>query len=160
MQEHKYIGLTKGKVAIVDAEDYERINARKWYARTFRNVWYASANGPKVKGKRLCTLHMHHFVLAPQEGMVTDHINGNGLDNRRSNLRLVTKFENAWNKKVSSRNKTGLKGISYRKDRNYWVAKITVNRQTIRLGAFKLAEEAHKAYMEKAKELHGEFFRA
>lgn len=86
-----------------------------------------------------------------------DHINGDGLDNRRSNLRLATRYENARNARLRKDSPFKLKGVT--KDRDHWRARITVNKKQIYLGQFDNPEDAHKAYCEAAKIHHGEFAR-
>jgi len=91
------------------------------------------------------------------EGKVIDHINGNGLDNRLSNLRLCSQAENVLNSKVSKNSKTGVKGVSYETERKKYRAQISKNNKLYFLGRFDKLEEAEKAYKEASKELHGEF---
>ncbi len=86
-----------------------------------------------------------------------DHINGNVQDNRLSNLRQATNAQNRYNTKLNIRNKIGLKGVSFAKDRNKWAAHISANGRSRTLGYFATPEEAHAAYCKAAKELHGEF---
>lgn len=93
--------------------------------------------------------------------MLVDHINGNGLDNRRSNLRLATAFQNLANMAIRPHT-SQYKGVSYYKHRTSykkWVAEIRCNRKRVRLGAFESEIEAARAYNEAAKNLFGEFAR-
>jgi len=100
----KTISLSQGKVARVDEEQFEWLNAWKWCAHKGRNTWYAvrrdySGDKPKM-------VSMHRLLLGPPPGMETDHRNGDGLDNRRSNLRACTRRQNQMNK----RKQTGCMG--------------------------------------------------
>ena len=91
---------------------------------------------------------------------VIDHINGDGGDNRISNLREATKTQNQWNRKVSMRTKSGLKGAFFHKRSGKWASSIKVHDKHIRLGIFATPEEAHLAYMSAAQKAHGEFYRS
>jgi hypothetical protein len=88
---------------------------------------------------------------------VVDHINGNGLDNRRCNLRLATVGQNNMNKGPGSNNTSGQKGVYWRPDKNSWSAEIVANGNKVRLGYFKNFDNACAAYREAAREMHGEF---
>jgi hypothetical protein len=92
------------------------------------------------------------------DGMFTDHINHDTLDNRRSNLRICTALQNQWNRKLSRTNTTGRVGIYWEEDRQKWRATITRNYKAYRLGRFDSMEEAAEAYDAKARELRGEFY--
>lgn len=92
-------------------------------------------------------------------GEKIDHINGNGLDNRRDNIRLATHTQNMRNTKLRKNNKTGYKGVMWNTRRRKFQTYITVNSKLIYLGQFDLAEEAHKAYCDAAVKYHGEFAR-
>ena len=92
------IPLTRGKFAIVDPEDYDRLSSIRWYANKSPHTWYAVhslTNGKKEKRKNL---YMHHLVIKIPPSMRCDHINHNGLDNRKANLRPVTHTQNVWNR--------------------------------------------------------------
>ncbi len=93
----RYIPLTKGHYAIVDADDYERINAFLWVSHHDKNSDYAQHTLPKCNGKQR-NEKLHHAIMGiPPKGLMIDHINGNGLDNRKSNLRLVSNRANCAN---------------------------------------------------------------
>jgi hypothetical protein len=94
----KYIPLTKGLFAIVDDDDFDRINSVLWISHIDKNCVYAQRALPKKNGRQ-CAEKMHHAIIGkPPIGLMIDHINGNGLDNRKSNLRVVTNRENCQNK--------------------------------------------------------------
>lgn len=149
----KEIPLSQGKVALVDAADYDELMQWKWYAVTNHRNWYAERNIYGVNGKHTKT-RMHN-VLMGIKGV--DHINGNGLDNRRSNLRLATNQQNAFNKRHYGRGSSVYKGVYRRKDTNKWAARIMFNAKNINLGCFCDEVEAAMAYDAKARELFGEF---
>lgn len=95
----KEIPLTKGLVAIVDDDDYERVCVFSWYAMPRKYTAYAARSGPRDEQGHREYIPMHRFILGirPEDGGVVDHINRNGLDNRRSNLRVTNKSGNALN---------------------------------------------------------------
>ena len=138
------IPLTRGKVALVGDTDYLELSKYKWYAKKAGNIFYAVRNSPTVGGKR-CQIRMHAAIAGiPPKGMETDHINGNGLDNRRENLRVVTTRENQQNRhmKKSSR----FPGVSWEEWRQKWKAQIAVNRKNHNLGRYNSEEAAARRY--------------
>jgi hypothetical protein len=144
--------LTKGKFAIVDPEDFERINQYKWYY----NKGYALRN-IRRNGKK-CAIFMHSFVCPVPPGMFTDHINRNRLDNRKANLRPATFQQNIWN--ASRKRKTSAspyKGVTWSRQHRKWIARIYVGTKAVHLGFFKDDIKAAKAYDKAAKELRGEY---
>lgn len=146
------IPLTQGKVAIVDEADAEMVSRYRW---CYLNVGYA-ARHERIDGKDRMIL-MHRFLLGASPEQLVDHINGNGLDNRRENIRLCTKADNQRNQRRNSKNTTGYKGVSFDKARGKYIASIQVLGTQIHLGRFSTAEEASKAYEEAASRYHGEF---
>lgn len=149
----KYIKLTKGKRAIVDNEDFERLSSLNW---SFTNGYAAK----KVKGNK--NLFMHTFIMNCPKDKKIDHKNGNGLDNRKTNLRICTQAQNIANQKIGTRNISGYKGVSYfkaGKRLKRWVAKIVVNYRQKHLGYFDNKKEAALAYNEAAKKYFGEYAR-
>lgn len=148
----KAIELNKGRIAIIDDEDFEVIAQYRWWVSC---GGYACR---KVKmGRKWAQVFMHHWILPRKEGFHHDHKNGNRLDNRKCNLRYATDVQNACNVSLRKTSKTKLKGVDIYKGK--WRARITINRKTINLGYFTSPHEAHSAYLVKAKELHGEFHR-
>lgn len=148
--------LTQGKVVLVSDEDYEELNKHKWYAYKCANTFYAQRTLTIGVGKYR-TVRMHSIVMKTPKRMETDHINGNGLDNRRENLRVCTRSENLMNQKRGINNTSGYKGVSWHKGTEKWQSKIAAKGKRIYLGLFKEKEEAHKAYCEASKRYHGEF---
>ena len=154
----KRIKLTKGKFAIVDDEDYERIAQHKWFAFYSWRHWRA-ARSVKANGKRH-SVYMHHEVMGRVAGRMIDHRNRNGLDNRKSNLRRCTKSQNARNGFRVIRGKTSrYKGVcsSGVCICRPWLATLTKNGKQINLGRHATQKEAAQAYDHAAREHFGEF---
>lgn len=149
----RLIRLTQGKFAIVDGEDYEKVNNYQWFAWEDKNTWYAGRNY-RVSGKRK-TQPMHAFILSTTSQI--DHVNCNGLHNYRSNLRECTSHENSMNRMPRINCSSKYKGVGKYRDTGKFTAKIGYNYKTIHLGYFTNEIEAAKAYDAKAKELFGEF---
>lgn len=148
----KELLLSKGRVAIVDDEDFEELTEYNWWY----DGRYAVSNIEKG-GKR--KVYMHRFLLQPENGLLVDHKNGDCLDNRRVNLRIATYRENSANCRLHKHNTTGFKGV-YRYSpgkSKKWRAAITYKDKQISLGYFTNPIEAADAYNKKAKELFGEF---
>ena len=153
-----YIPLTQGKEAIIDADDLHLIGGRLWCAKEGRNTFYAF----RIEGSvgREKHFRMHRVIMGnPDKSVVVDHIDGNGLNNTRSNLRLVTASENSRNSKLSKRNTSGYKGVYWQKSLNKWGAKICLEKKQHFLGYFNTPEEAYEVYCLASKRLHGEFGR-
>lgn len=102
---------------------------------------------------------LHRFILNAPKNKQIDHINGNGLDNRKSNLRLCTPQENARNRTKQKNNKSGLKGVSFDKTRNKWVARIKIQNRYKFLGRFESKELAYSKYTEVGQIHHKQFFK-
>ena len=146
------IPLTRGKFAIVDADDYYRLAKFTWHANEqAQNIFYAagSRNGKGLK--------MHRVIMNAPDHLFVDHIDRNGLNNCRSNLRLCTPAQNNCNV-VSGRGTTSkYKGVCWDKRGKNWRAVIQSNKKTYHLGTFADEIAAARAYDEKAKVLHREF---
>lgn len=155
----KKIPLTQGFVAIVDAADYEWLSQWNWAILKRGPLLYAKRNAWLGDGKRR-SVQMHRLVLGLTDPSIhIDHIDGNGLNNTRGNLRICTQQENMRNRRLNSNSTSGYKGVSWYKDRAKWHAQIVVNGKYHHLGHFITAEEAARAYDAAAIELHGEFAR-
>ena len=144
----RYIALTKGKFAIVDAADYEELNRYKWNAMKVGGKWYARRS--IVGGVVL----MHRQIMNAPDDMLVDHINGNGLDDRRVNLRLCTAQQNCSNSRPRGGASQYL-GVSPHGDK--WKAQLMHKGEIFRFGLFDDEVEAAKARDAKAFELQGEF---
>lgn len=145
------IKLTQGKYALVDREDYERLNQYKWYF----NGQYAVRHSPTLNGKR-GTIWMHREILKPSYGFVTDHINRDRLDNRRVNLRDCTPAQNRVNSKKRTDNTSGFIGVTYEVKKKLWIAQVEANGKN-RKRRFKKKEDAAKYYNELARTSFGEY---
>jgi hypothetical protein len=155
----KAIGLTQGKEALVDDGMYEELNKYKWRARCSCGRWYANRWSSMVNGERYL-IHMHRVVLLTPEGMATDHINGDGLDNRRENLRLATNSENNQNRINKRRRCTSnFKGVYWHNETKKWSSGIRLAGKQIYLGEFISEIQAALAYDEASKKYFGEFAR-
>ena len=147
----RYIPLTRGKHAIVDAADFAALSKYKWYAQATDGgrTFYA------CRTRRGRAYAMHRQIMKPPKGMVVDHINGNGLDNRRCNLRVCTQLQNSQNSRRRRPGKSRFRGVFPRGDK--WEAKVQHNGKDNYLGLFDTEVEAAWARDAKALELAGEF---
>ncbi|MGA2171931.1 MAG: HNH endonuclease [Sedimentisphaerales bacterium] len=157
------IPLTQRQYAIVDCDDYERLTKWKWYALKSRRTYYAARNEwqrTAVKKRKCKMIMMHNEVLRPAEGMLADHRNDNGLDNRKANLREATQEENARNRR-KARTKSGsiYKGVWYLKRDGRWAARIRVDGCAKHIGVYDDEAAAAKAYDRAAREYYKEFAR-
>lgn len=155
------IKLTKGLVAIVDAEDYEYLQQWVWSAvgdTRCKDKIYARGSRRNELGER-CTISMHRAVLRDAISEVIDHINHDGLDNRKVNLRPATHSENMRNRKRNVNKGSGLpKGVFYSNGcKNRFAAQVRKDGVLYRLGVFDTPEKAAAAYAAGAKKLFGEF---
>jgi hypothetical protein len=145
------IELTQGRVALVDDCDFDWLSQWNWYF----------ANGYAVRGERhpegkSQMILMHRVIMNAPDGMHVDHINGDGLDNRRSsNLRLCNHSQNQANRGPSSNSRSGIKGVWWHHQK--WQAAIKIDGRTIHLGYFDHAADAAAAYDQAAIKYHGEF---
>lgn len=155
----KEIPLTKGMVALVDDEDYELVSQYRWFARQHRNTYYATRNYRDEHGRKR-PVDMHLLLMGRDEaGREVDHADGNGLNDQRANLRWATPSEQRRNSAMHRDNRTGFKGVSFDKERGMFVAQLTSNYQKVFHARFRTAEEAARAYDEKAREVFGSFAR-
>ena len=153
------ITLTRGMVALIDDEDLELVlgRATAWKAvrsrlKNFPDQFYAQCW--QKKGEPYFS--MHRLIMNAQRGWVVDHINGDGLDNRRSNLRLVTYSQNAANRRARAGGTSRFKGVTWHKQSKKWQAVIRVNGRPMYLGVFADESDAAAAYNKAAIEGFGE----
>lgn len=146
------IKLTQGKFALVDEQDFEWLNQWKWFVVKDGNTHYASRHIYK-DGKRT-TSRMHREIINPPKDLLIDHINRSGLDNRRNNLRIVTTFQNQWNRKPA-KNLSGHEGVRW--DKGKWRIDMRVNNKNIYFGRFVELKDAIEARQQIKRQYRGEF---
>lgn len=147
----RLIPLTRGKFAVVDAEDYPELSKFIWFAAESRRTCYA------VRWQDRESVKMHREIIKAPADLVVDHKDHDGLNNCRSNLRLATRTQNCQNARVWSKKTSKYKGVVWHKRKEKWAVRIAANKKTHRLGYFESEIEAAKAYDEAAKRIHGEF---
>ena len=154
----KTIPLTQGKATTVDEADYDRpeVGGRHWAAMRNGRQWYAARRAPGP-GSRHLLLHRVVLGLVPGDPAV-DHINGDGLDNRRENLRLATKAQNGMNQ-AKTHGVSQFKGVYWDKVNRKWVAQVRAGAKVRFLGRFDSEEDAAQAYDAAAREAFGEYAR-
>lgn len=151
---HILVGKEVKGVAIVSDEDYESLSRYKWYIKPSKHTSYASRWD---KGRNVL-MHRQILGIANSPSQVqTDHINRNGLDNRRENLRVVDQSLNNVNRGMQRNNSSGHRGVYFAKHMNKWKAQIKTKGKMTHIGYFSDKQEAAKAYNAKAKELWGEY---
>jgi hypothetical protein len=146
------VPLSRGSAAIIDAVDLPLVRGHNWTLSTAKDrpdyaVW-------RPNGR---TVYLHRLILGAGEGEFVDHLDRDGLNCRRSNLRRSTPQGNMANVAKRSTNSNLYKGVRKRCDRRRWTARIQFNGHGIHLGSFDRAEDAARAYDAKARELFGEF---
>lgn len=153
----KEIQITQGKKVLVSDEDFKEVSKYKWS--------YSASTGYAVrKGRKNCneprTVHMHRVILKAKANEQVDHINGNKLDNRKSNLRIASVQKNSFNRKKPQIKCTSqYKGVLKRKNSTKWEARIKINNKAIYLGKYVHEIDAARAYNEAAQKYFGEFAR-
>lgn len=150
-----YVPLTKGYEAVVDASDVSLVEGLNWHSKPDKRCVYARANVQKNDGTRT-TITMHKLLTG---FALTDHKNGDGLCNRRSNLREATIEQNNRNVAKPRTNTSGIKGVNWDRRRNKWRALISIGNKSVHLGYFAAPEDAATAYAEASAKYHGKFGR-
>lgn len=140
----KEIPLTQGKSALVDDEDYPRLSKPRWYAQKDGRTWYAGRHSQTDPAGNRHLILMHRAIIDLPKGMEIDHINGNGLDNRKENLRVVTKRQNQQNWHIRKTSK--YPGVGWHKGKGRWQAQIRIKGKKTHLGYFTDELEAATTY--------------
>ena len=147
----RQIILSRGKVTIVDVNDYDWLSQWKWHMchdYAVRNIRIAS-------GRKL--IYLHKFILDASNNTEVDHVSRDTLDNRRCNLRLATRSQNQINTRKIIGTTSKYKGVSWKTSNRKWVAQIQSNKKKIFIGYFDYETQAALAYNNKAKEFFGDF---
>jgi len=154
----KKIPLTPEGYALVDDADFIELSKWAWHRETRGSggLYYAR-RGSYYYGKVKKPKAMHRYLMDASKGEIVDHINGDTLDNRRSNLRICTVKQNAYNRAKYKNNSSGVKGVHRHK--NYWRARIQYNGKRLHIGLYEKLEDAMSAYDQMATKLYGEFKR-
>lgn len=142
--------LPSGSVVLFDEQDQDLVFAHRWFPQRTKLVVYART------GSRDGGLYMHRLIMQPRPGFVVDHKNGNGLDNRRANLRVCTQAQNGCNSGKKRQHKR-FKGVYLDRRRGLWFAQLFVNRKSFFGGYHPTEIEAAQAYDDLARKNHGEF---
>lgn len=150
--------MAQPKYAKVDPADYKRLRGYEWLAKKSNKSFYARGCVEDSKTAKMKATYLHQKILQVPQGLVVDHINHDGMDDRRANLRAATRAQNIRNrKKFAKSSGSKYKGIYFRKKTRKWEATITFERKKIFLGYFRDEIDAAKAYDRAARKYHGEF---
>ncbi len=149
---HAEIPLKNGYFAIIDLQDVEKAKEFGWILDDTKDNWYVQT----CTGTPRRTVRLHRFLLGVTKGLTVDHVDGNGLNNLRSNLRISTQTQNSRNRRKIKKKTSKYKGVHVR-DNGKFRATIRVNRKLINIGTFTDEIEAAVAYNEYAKIYFGEF---
>jgi len=143
-----------GQVSLIDKDDLDIVKDYGWYSnyKKSTNSYYAKT---EINNK---AISMHRLILDAPKDKQVDHVDHNGLNNRKSNLRLCNQSENSRNKRMQSNNTSGFRGAYLEKKTGKYKARIMVNRKQMYLGSYETAKEASDVYQEAAKRLHGKFY--
>lgn len=156
----KRIRISSGHYAIVDDIDYPLVSKYTWTLSKSGNRLYAITTKRRtpIKYSKRDTIYLHRLIMNVSGWHnCVDHINGDGLDCRRSNIRLCTRGQNAMNLKIRVDNSSGYKGVYFNQQRKKYAAQIQIDKKTKFLGLFHTKEEAAEKYNEYALMYYGEF---
>ncbi len=153
------IPLSQNKFAIIDREDYQIVSQYKWhihigkYAATTQHIGY-------WRTRKTIIITMHDLIMGKKKGFSIDHIDGDGFNNTRENMRVCTHQQNLFNQKLNKANTSGYKGVYWHKQAKKWLAAIMVNQKHISLGVFLDKLDAVDARKKAEIEYFGEFRRS
>jgi hypothetical protein len=156
----KEIPLTQGMTAVVDDEDYARVSRYSWRAKRKRDgrTTYAYATIASVSSRTgRVDVALHRLVMDAPADRQIDHIDGDGLNNRRANLRLATHAQNQANRNKQANNRSGFKGVYKTTGSESWQSILRFNRHNYGIKTCKTKEEAARWYDRAARVVHGEF---
>ena len=154
---------------LFDEKDREKVESHTWTIVNPRdNTYYANTMIPHPDGgwsisskgkrrRRRTGLSLHRLIMDPPKNMIVDHINHNGLDNRKENLRICTHKDNMRNRRKQKNNISGYKGVRYRKKHKKFVAQIKKYDKQVHIGCYETIEEAAMAYDANARHYYGEY---
>ena len=145
------------EVALVDHDDLALLSQWSWYRNEPKQGYVYAARSKRIASNNWRPMYMHREILKPPDGIMVDHINHDGLDNRRANLRLATPSQNRANVRRLTVSSSGFRGVSFHINRGDYIAQIRKDGKGIFLGYFDSPLEAARAYDQAAQELHGEF---
>lgn len=149
----KKLKLSNGMYSLLDDQDYLWASEYRWMGRPYHSGWRVCREESRT-GK---TIYLHREITKAPTGLEVDHVDGNGLNNTRTNLRVCTHSENGKNRRVNQNSKSGYKGVVWREHAGKWQANITVDKKRIYLGYHDTPEQAAQAYDLASKQYHGDF---
>lgn len=151
----KRVKLTCGKYALIDDEDFDRIEKHSWHLVKIGSVFYAATG--IWNGSNMTTYYLHRFIMNTPKRLVTDHIDGNGLNNQKSNLRVCTSSQNHMNTGLQKNNTSGYRGVMWYKRDKKWLAVIKIDKKLINLGKYKEKSKAIEIRSKAEKKYYKEF---
>ena len=155
-----YVPLTKGYSAVIDAADARWVGEWNWCVHEMKRADGTVRAVYALRNDASCTRYLHREILGPSAvGLEVDHIDGDGLNNRRANLRPALRAQNMHNQRRRKDNKSGVKGVSWLRRERLWVAAVYLHGKQKRIGYFSSLDEAAAAVATARARLHGDFAR-